>query len=136
MKNAKSELNDWSRPEYKRSDFGEIIQGKYATTTQVDFHQLTGALLACIGEDEGVKFMHHSTGNRLADRKFGDWTYEIDNGNQITLRYWLSEFGSIEEAISNPTCVMTAKDRTELQDTLLKGVISLKTRAAALKDRK
>lgn len=58
MEKAKSELNDWGRPEYRRSDFGEIIRGKYATT-QVDFHQLTGALLACIGEDEGIKFIHH-----------------------------------------------------------------------------
>jgi hypothetical protein len=57
MKKAKSELNDWGRPEYKRSDFGEFIRGKYATT-QVDFHQLTGALLTCIGEDEGIKFIH------------------------------------------------------------------------------
>lgn len=30
MKKAKSELNDWGRPEYKRSDFGEIERGKYA----------------------------------------------------------------------------------------------------------
>lgn len=30
MKKAKTELNDWSRPEYKRSDFGEIVRGKYA----------------------------------------------------------------------------------------------------------
>lgn len=30
MKKAKSELNDWLRPEYKRSDFGEIVRGKYA----------------------------------------------------------------------------------------------------------
>jgi len=30
MKKAKSELNDWSRPEYKRSDFGEVVRGKYA----------------------------------------------------------------------------------------------------------
>lgn len=30
MKKAKSELNDWGRPEYKRSDFGEIVRGKYA----------------------------------------------------------------------------------------------------------
>lgn len=29
MKKAKSELNDWSRPEYKRSDFGELVRGKY-----------------------------------------------------------------------------------------------------------
>lgn len=30
MKKAKSELNDWGRPEYKRSDFGEMVRGKYA----------------------------------------------------------------------------------------------------------
>jgi len=30
MKRAKSELNDWGRPEYKRSDFGEFVGGKYA----------------------------------------------------------------------------------------------------------
>jgi len=119
MKNIKTDPEDTLRPEYKRSDFGEIIRGKYATT-QVDFQQLTGALLACIGEDEGLKFIHHSIGNYLAIHTPGDWTYEIDNANQITLRYWLSEFGSIEEVISNPPTIMTAKDRTELQDTLLK----------------
>ena len=31
MKKAKSELNDWLRPEYKRSDFGELVRGKYAS---------------------------------------------------------------------------------------------------------
>ena len=30
MKKDKSELNDWMRPSYKRSDFGEIVRGKYA----------------------------------------------------------------------------------------------------------
>jgi hypothetical protein len=30
MKKAKSELNDWSRPEYKRSDLGQVVRGKYA----------------------------------------------------------------------------------------------------------
>jgi hypothetical protein len=30
MKKAKSELNDWGRPEYKRSDFGDLVRGKYA----------------------------------------------------------------------------------------------------------
>ena len=30
MKKGKTELNDWSRPEYKRTDFGEIVRGKYA----------------------------------------------------------------------------------------------------------
>ncbi len=126
MEKAKSELDDWGRPEYKRSDFGEIIRGKYATT-QVDFQQLAGVLLACIGEDEGIQFIRHSIGNYLADHRSGEWTYEIDNANQITLRYWLSEFGNIEQPISNPTEVMTPRERTELQNALLKGVTSLKT---------
>jgi len=133
MKNIKADPEDTLRTEYTRSDFGEIIRGKYATT-QVDFHQLTGVLLTCIGEDEGMKFVHHSIGNYRAQHKLGDWTYEIDNGNQITLRYWLSEFGSIGETISNPPSVITPKDRTELQDALLEGVIGLKTKVAALKN--
>lgn len=73
MKNIEADSEDTLRPEYKRSDFGEIIRGKYATT-QVDFHQLTGALLTCIGEDEGIKLMHHSIGNYLADHRCGEWT--------------------------------------------------------------
>lgn len=31
MKKGKLELNDWLRPEYKRSDFGELVRGKYAS---------------------------------------------------------------------------------------------------------
>jgi hypothetical protein len=27
---AKSELNDWGRPQYKRADLGELVRGKYA----------------------------------------------------------------------------------------------------------
>jgi len=134
MKNVEVDSEDTLRPEYKRSDFGEVIRGKYATT-QVDFHQLTGVLLACIGEDEGVKFMHHSTGNRLANHKPGDWTYEIDNANQITLRYWLNEFGSIEGALSNPTVVMTPKERRDLQEALFKGVTDLRIKVAAYAER-
>lgn len=134
MKNIKPELEDWMRPEYKRSDFGEIVRGKYANS-EVDFQQFTEVLLTCIGEDEGVAFMHHSAGNYLANHEPGDWTYEIDNANQITLRYWLSESASIEEAITNPTSVMTPRDRTELQDALLKSVIAMKTKVAALRDR-
>lgn len=30
MKKAKSEMTDELRPEYERSDFGEIVRGKYA----------------------------------------------------------------------------------------------------------
>jgi len=30
MKKVKSEMNDWLSPEYKRSDLGPIVRGKYA----------------------------------------------------------------------------------------------------------
>jgi hypothetical protein len=30
MKKKKAESADWLRPEYKRSDFGKIVRGKYA----------------------------------------------------------------------------------------------------------
>jgi hypothetical protein len=30
MRKAKTEREDWLRPEYKRSDLGEIVRGKYA----------------------------------------------------------------------------------------------------------
>ncbi|MEP6818996.1 MAG: hypothetical protein ABJA18_05640 [bacterium] len=129
MKNIKSELDDWMRPEYKRSDLGKVVRG---AVTQVEFAELAALLLSCIGEDEGVAFMHHSAGNYLANHRAGDWTYEIDNANQITLRYWLSESSSIEETITNPTSVATPKDRTEFQSALLKGVLNLKTKVATI----
>ena len=31
MKKVKSEINDWGRTEYKRSDLGKLVRGKYAT---------------------------------------------------------------------------------------------------------
>src|SRR5215510_2956137 len=101
MKNIRQDLDDSLRPEYRRSDFGEMVQGKYATT-HLDFAELVRLFLTCIGEDEELKFVHRSPSNDLAAHKAGDWTYEIDNANQITLRYWINEFGSIEEPISNP----------------------------------
>jgi hypothetical protein len=130
MKNIKSGLEDTMRPEYERSDFGELVRGKYAAA-QVDFAELTALLLAVVGEDDGIKFIHHSLGNSLADHHFGDWTYEIDNANQITLRYWLNEFGSEEVSISNPPVVMTPSERTDLHRALLKGVTDLKLKVAA-----
>jgi hypothetical protein len=134
MKNIKPQLNDWGRPEYKRSDFGEIVRGKYANT-QVEFAELTGLLLAVIGEDEGIKFIHRFIGNSLADHRPGEWTYEIDNSNQITLRYWLNKFGNIDESTSNPPTIMTPQERSEFQEALLKGVKSLKIKVAAIKNR-
>ena len=131
MKNIKQEFGDSLRPEYRRSDFGEMVQGKYATT-QLEFAEFVRLLLACISEDEGFDFTHHSPGNYLAAHKAGDWTYEIDNANQITLRYWLSEFGSIEESISNLPCVSTPQERSELQNLVQKHVRTLKAKVSAL----
>lgn len=36
MKKAKSETTDDLRPEYKRSDFGKIIRGKYANRIKTE----------------------------------------------------------------------------------------------------
>lgn len=127
MKNIERDFEDSLRPEYKRSDFGEMVKGKYAWT-QVQFAELVRLLIACIGEDEDLSLTHHSQGNYLAGHKSGDWTYEIDNANQITLRYWTSEFSSIEEPISNPPCVTTPEDREQLQSLLLTHARNLKTR--------
>jgi len=33
---AKSELNDWGRLEYKRSDFGKLVRGKYAKLSKAE----------------------------------------------------------------------------------------------------
>jgi len=131
MRNIKPEIEDWGRPEYKRSDFGELVRGKYAVS-QVDFAELTALLLSCIGEDEGIKFLHHSIGNYRADHKFGEWTYEIDNANQITLRYWLDSLENVCEELSNPPCITTAEDNEKLQSALVEGVQGLKAKVARL----
>jgi uncharacterized protein (UPF0218 family) len=131
MKNIKPELEDSLRPEYKRSDFGELVRGKYAVA-QVEFAELATLLLSCIGEDEGVKFIHHSTGNYFADHKFGEWTYEIDNANQITLRYWLDSVENVSEELKNPPSIITAEDNEQLQNALVEGVRGLKTKVAHL----
>ena len=131
MKNIRQDLDDSLRAEYKRSDFGEMVQGKYATT-QVQLAEIVRLLLACIAEDGGLKFIQHSAGVPCASRKQGDWTYEFDDANQITLRYWISEFGSIEEPISNLSCVNNAQQRSDLQHLLFTHVRILKTRVDAL----
>ena len=127
MKNIRQDDGNSLRREYRRSDFGEMARGKYANT-QLEFSELVRLLLSCIAEDLGLKFNHHSPGNYRADHKRGDWTYELDNANQITLRYWLSEFGSIEEPISNPPCITTHQQRSDLQNLLLDHVQALKNR--------
>lgn len=131
MKNIRQDLDESLRREYRRSDFGKMVQGKYATT-QLEFSELVDLLLACAAEDVGLNFNHHSVGNDRADHKRGDWTYELDNANQITLRYWLSEFGSIEEPVSNPPCVTTPQERSDLQNLLLNHLQALKNKVAAL----
>jgi len=125
MKNIRQDLGDSLRPEYERSDFGEMVQGKYAATPP-PFAEMVRLLLACIGEDEGLKFINQSENHSRSSRKPGDWTYELDNANQITLRYWLSEFGSIDEPVENPSCVNNAQERSDLQNLLFKHVQALK----------
>ena len=128
MKNIEQDFDEL-RPEYRRSDFGEMVKGKYAGT-QVDFAELVRLLLVCIGEDEGLKFMYYSPGNHLAGHRQGDWTYEMDNANQITLRYWLSETQHIEEPISNSPCVTTSREKIDLQNLLINHVRKLKAKGA------
>ena len=130
MKNLRTDTGAL-RPEYKRTDFGEMVRGKYAQT-QVEFAELVQLFIVCVGEETGLKFVHYSSGNRLAGHKLGDWTYELDNANQITLRYWLSESSNIEESMSNPPCVTTAQDRSDLHNLLCEHVQALRTRVDAL----
>lgn len=128
MKNIRQDFDEL-RPEYSRSDFGEIIRGKYAVV-DLELAEFARLLIPCIGEDEGLKFTKHSGSTSPAGRKSGDWTYEIDTADQITLRYWLSEFSSIEEPISNSPHVNTPQQRTELQALVEKHVRNLRSRAA------
>ena len=128
MKNIEVESEiDEMRPEYKRSDFGEFVRG---AVTQVEFAERVALLLSCIGEDEDIKFTHHSIGNYLANQQSGDWTYEIDNGNQVTLRYWLDSLGSIQVNVTNPPCITTAEENSNLLSSLTTGVKALKAKVA------
>jgi hypothetical protein len=126
MKKIKPEIEDWMRPEYKRSDLGEVVRGKYANT-ELEFSDLVRLILACIGEDENIQFTHHSLGNQ---HKPGNWTYEIDNAKKIILRYWLTESLNIEEPISNPTVVTNPNERAELQKLLHEHARMLKARVS------
>jgi hypothetical protein len=131
MKNFRRDVDDSLRSEYKRSDFGEMVRGKFAPT-QVDFAELVSILLACIAEEEGLKFTHHSVGKYLAEHEHGDWTYEIDNANQITLRYWVSESASLAERVSNPAHVTTLQESSDLQNLLRLHLHALRDRVNAL----
>jgi hypothetical protein len=127
MKNVRHDFDEL-RPEYQRSDFGEMVRGKYAVI-DLELAEFARLLIPCIGEDEKLKFSKHS-GTSPAGRKSGDWTYEIDAADQITLRYWLDEFSSIEEPISNSPHVNTPQQRTELQALVEKHVRTLRSRIA------
>jgi hypothetical protein len=48
MKNIRQDIGDSLRPEYKRSDFGDMVQGIYATT-ELQFAEIVRLLVACIG---------------------------------------------------------------------------------------
>ena len=126
MKNIKQDYDDL-RPEYSRSDFAGSVRGKYAYV-ELEFSGYARALLYCVAEDEGLSFTNHSQG---AARQPGDWTYEIDDANQITLRYWLSPSASIDEPMSNPASVSNPQLREELQNLLTTHIRALKAKVAA-----
>ena len=84
-------------------------------------------LLACIGEDEGVEFIQLPS-----TRKAGDWTYEIEDINHITLHYWITQHRSFEESIPNACCANTPRERAALQSLLLQYVRALKAKVSAL----
>ena len=125
MKNFKHDLDDSLRPEYRRSDFGEMIQGKHATAP-IDFGELIRILLACIGEDEGLKFVN---ANQRSAHHAHDFTYTIDRTNQITLRYWVNDRECIDERIAAHRSITTPEERAKLQDQLQHHVHTLKTKA-------
>ena len=130
MKNIKEDFEDTLRPEYSRSDFAGSVRGKYAYA-EFEFADIAGAFLYCVAEDEGLKFTNHSQGDDRRHRRRGDWTYEIDDANQITLRYWLSESENIEEPMSNPPSVNNPQLREELQQLLTTHIRALKTKVVA-----
>jgi hypothetical protein len=129
MKNIKQDYDDL-RPEYDRAFFANSVRGKYADA-EFEFTGVARAFIHCVAELEGLKFTDQSQGNDR-DRRRGDWTYEIDNANRITLRYWLSESLSIEEPIAtaNPPCI-TPKQSPELQNLLTTHIRALKAKVAA-----
>ena len=126
MKNIKQDYDDL-RPEYTRADFAGSVRGKYAYA-EFEFAGMARAFVVCIGEEEGLNFTNHF---QDAARQRGDWTYEIDEANQITLRYWLSASDSIDERMSNPASVSNPQLREELQNLLTTHIQTLKTKVAA-----
>lgn len=79
-----------------------------------------------------MRFIDQSRDSSLAGRRPADWTYEIDAGDQITLRYWLTEFTTLSEQLASPPSVTTPAERADLQNLLTRHVKSLKAKVAAL----
>jgi hypothetical protein len=127
MKNIRQDLDDSLRPEYRRSDFGEMIQGKHAATP-IEFAELVRILLACIGEDEDLKFINQPENQRFAQPS-NYFTYTVEDANQITLRYYINDQECIEERIATQCCITTPEERAKFQDQLLHHVRALKSRA-------
>ncbi len=125
MKNIKPDVDDSLRQEYSRSDFGKMVQGKFAVS-EFEFAPLVELLIACVGEDEGLTIILE--GSNQTGHSSGEWSYELDNASQITLRYWVSEFKNIEEQISNPSSVNSANESANLQTLIQKHVQILKSR--------
>lgn len=113
------------RSEYRRSDFLHFVRG---AGTEIELAERIALLLGCIGEEEHINFSHHSIGNYLAEHQEGDWTYEIDNANQVTLRHWFSSKGSIAVNLTNPPVIITAEDNHNLIEALATGVRTLQTK--------
>ena len=132
MKNIRQDSDDL-RPECRRADLGKMVRGKYAFV-ELDFAEYVRLLMACIGEDEDLRFTDNSPASLHGGRRQGDWTYELDNLNRITLRYWFSEFGNVEELIAraNSPYISTPQERADLQNLLVHHVRVLKARVAAL----
>src|SRR6185503_5691173 len=117
MKNVKQDYDDDLRPEYTRFDFANSVRGKYAYV-ELDFVSFASAAVVCVGEIEELRFIPHSVGDDRVRRRRGDWTYQIDDANQITLRFWLNTTSSIDEPMSNPPSVNNPQLREELQNLL------------------
>jgi hypothetical protein len=129
MKNIKQDYDDL-RPEYTRADFAGSVRGKFAYD-ELDFASFARAAVVCVGEDEELSFIPHSRPGARVDRRRGDWTYEINDSNQITLRYWLTARASIDEPMSNAPSVSNPQLRDELHSLLTTHIRALKAKVAA-----
>ena len=129
MKNIKQDDDDLL-PEYDRSFFANAVRGKYANA-EFEFAGVARALIYCVAELERLRFTDESEVDDC-DRRPGDWTYEIDKANRITLRYWVSKFSTIEEPMAgtNPSSI-TPKQSEELQKLLTTHIQALKAKVAA-----